>query len=389
MFSVRYLMKILEAMLAGPLWALSEGHSDEHSGEAGEITPPHGVQTTGSEPSPQSCPRQGKFLQENTGGDYNEYLGLDSILQEETHAIHDERLFKTTHQTFELWFSQILAEIDSVTPLLLAMTSAEQTQKCLRSMGVVERRLGRISTILKLCCSQFELLRTMTALDFTEFRAGLGTASGFQSWQFRLVENKLGLDPSARVGMGAEYKAAIVCPHLKEKVADSELNVTLRSAVQHWLQVFRPALAIVSNGEWSDVLSRIHNTFGTDSHFLSLVTPAEKRKGVAYNAFSPAALQSALAITMFRDLPQLQVAHSILSHLGDIDAQVQSWRFQHLQLVNKQMGAKRGTFGTSGYHYLHATCSKRMMIFQDLTDLSSVLLPTSKLPASFRETNIF
>src|SRR5215470_4039776 len=135
--------------------------------------------------------------------DYAEYLKLDRLLssQEPKSAAygrpaHDEMLFIVVHQAYELWFKQILHELDSV----LALFRADSVDE--RSIGTAVSRLDRIVEIQKLLVDQLRVLETMTPLDFLDFRDMLVPASGFESVQFRLIENKLGLarEPSAVEG---------------------------------------------------------------------------------------------------------------------------------------------------------------------------------------------
>ena len=138
---------------------------------------------------------------------YGDYLQLDKLLgaQELESAkagdpIHDEMLFIVVHQAYELWFKQILWELDDV----MAIFSQEPVPE--RYMGRAVSRIRRITEIQRLLVQQIAVLETMTALDFLDFRDHLFPASGFQSAQFRLVENKLGMRPEDRLLFeGARY----------------------------------------------------------------------------------------------------------------------------------------------------------------------------------------
>lgn len=151
---------------------------------------------------------------------YGTYLQLDKILgaqtlQSETHGtkVHDEHLFIITHQAYELWFKHIIFEIDSIRDIFLgsekiqqfALLNLDEDKKAEaisqqgmivdeRRMLEINKRLGRVVMILKLMVEQIHVLETMTPLDFMDFRAFLSHASGFQSLQFRLLENKLGIE---------------------------------------------------------------------------------------------------------------------------------------------------------------------------------------------------
>ena len=144
---------------------------------------------------------------------YQDYLGLEKILKSQNliseeygkHA-HDEMLFIIIHQIYELWFKQILFELDSV----LEIFSKEDIQES--NIGTAVSRLDRVIEIQKILIDQIHVLETMTPMDFLDFRDFLIPASGFQSVQFRLIENKLGVSKEERDSYsGSDYHA-----HLKE-----------------------------------------------------------------------------------------------------------------------------------------------------------------------------
>ena len=142
---------------------------------------------------------------------YSDYLQLDQLLASQQLAsgvggqpVHDEMLFIIVHQAYELWFKQILWELDEVARLLAPERVAET------AMLRIVARLDRITEIQKLLIEQISVLETMTPLDFLEFRNFLIPASGFQSVQFRLIENRLGVRPEDRLKLaGNPYTAAL------------------------------------------------------------------------------------------------------------------------------------------------------------------------------------
>ena len=127
---------------------------------------------------------------------YADYLKLDSLLNAQqlqsdelkAHA-HDEMLFIIMHQTYELWFRQLLYEVDSVKAILEKPALNDDSPE----LQIIVHRLGRCNTILKLLVEQIGVMETMSPMDFLDFRDMLRPASGFQSWQFKLLEAKLGL----------------------------------------------------------------------------------------------------------------------------------------------------------------------------------------------------
>ena len=132
---------------------------------------------------------------------YGKYLQLNKLLDsqslkstEEGNEIHDEMLFIIIHQAYELWFKQIQHELDDV----LDIFSKEYIDE--KQIGIAVSRLRGITENQKVLVDQLNVLETMTALDFLEFRHLLSPASGFQSVQFREIENKLGVVPEQRMG---------------------------------------------------------------------------------------------------------------------------------------------------------------------------------------------
>jgi tryptophan 2,3-dioxygenase len=124
---------------------------------------------------------------------YKDYLQLDKILnaqETESTDAHDEMLFIVIHQAYELWFKQVLYEVNSVIDLF----KKPEIQDNSPDLYMVNHRLSRVVTILKVLVQQIDIMETMTPLDFLDFRDLLRPASGFQSVQFKLLEAGLGLE---------------------------------------------------------------------------------------------------------------------------------------------------------------------------------------------------
>ena len=158
---------------------------------------------------------------------YRDYLNLDSLLKSQKlisekrgEKAHDEMLFIVSHQVYELWFKQILYEIDSVFEIF-DMELVDESQ-----IGTAVSRLHRINEIIQLLIDQIKILETMTPMDFLEFRDLLTPASGFQSGQFRLIENKIGLRKNDRHTYGGkDYKNKILTEtNLIVSIEASETN---------------------------------------------------------------------------------------------------------------------------------------------------------------------
>ena len=168
---------------------------------------------------------------------YINYLDLDKILSaqnplsgEGKEAAHDEMLFIIIHQTYELWFKQIIHEIDSVMDLLKKDKIDEE------NVGLIVSRIERVNKILQILVKQIDVLETMTSLDFLDFRHHLSPASGFQSHQFRKLEVMLGLKIKDRHQFGG-------CPYhnqfkgqKKNEILELEDSASLFTLIEKWLE---------------------------------------------------------------------------------------------------------------------------------------------------------
>ena len=159
---------------------------------------------------------------------YSKYLKLDSLLtsqhpksKEAGQEVHDEMLFIVIHQAYELWFKQIQHDLDSVIKMFKGNYVQEQ------NIGTVVARLDRIIEIQKLLINQVGILETMTPMDFLEFRDLINPASGFQSFQFREIENKLGMLPSKRIKFGKQRYDEYLDGDERKNVLTSEKELSL------------------------------------------------------------------------------------------------------------------------------------------------------------------
>ncbi len=338
---------------------------------------------------------------------YSNYLQLNKILDAQSlrseefgHPAHDEHLFIVVHQTYELWFKQILFEIESVRKLFDTDSVDES------NMGTAVARLHRVIEIEKVLIDQIRILETMTPLDFLDFRDYLYPASGFQSAQFRLVENKLGLKKEKRLNYSDKpYSKAFEGKEYQD-VLDAENQPSIFELVERWLErtpflktdqfdfwqkyksaaeeMFMNEESIVKNHpELSDddkeknLLSLKDNREG----FMSLFDETEynrlREKGVFRISYK--ALHGALLIKLYRDEPILQLPFSLITALQDIDELFTTWRYRHALMALRMLGTKIGTGGSSGHKYLRATTEKHK-IFQDFFNLATYLIPRSHLP---------
>ncbi len=338
---------------------------------------------------------------------YADYLQLDRLLDSQFpesakhgEPAHDETLFIIVHQVYELWFKQIMHELDSVIDLF------EKDYVDEKNIGIAAARLSRITEIQKLLIDQLRVLETMTPLDFLEFRDYLLPASGFQSVQFRLIENMLGIKPDQRLLFNKEAYYAHVSPAHRAILQQSEKHTPLFQLVERWLER-TPFLDFEGFNFWKEYRASVEKLLHRDRETIltnSLSTPEEKQKQLqelASNEESFSALleeakhreliakgrrrlsyqatQAALLIHLYRDEPILHQPFRLLTVLVDIDELFTTWRSRHALMVHRMIGNKIGTGGSTGYHYLRATVEK-YKVFADLFDLSTFLIPRSELP---------
>ncbi len=335
-------------------------------------------------------------------GDYLKISELTSLQhrrsEQSGRPAHDEYLFIIVHQAYELWFRQILIELDSVLELFGKVPVSDS------SMGTISRRLGRIETILKLLIQQVDVIETMTPMDFLDFRELLYPASGFQSLQFRLVEMKLGLKRDQRLLYNARPFEKALGSEEQKLVLETEKQPTLLNHLENWLER-SPASKLESFDFWKEYQKRIQALFERDrSQVKSHIAPEDRdrnlkeieRAEASFEALfskdaheqklqegfwkmSQEALQGALFILLYRDQPLLQAPYQMLTLLQSIDTLMATWRHRHALMVYRMLGTKIGTGGSSGHDYLAKT-AERHRIFSDLFQLVTFMIPRSEIP---------
>src|SRR6266516_2012264 len=168
---------------------------------------------------------------------YHDYLQLDKILNaqfpesnKQNIAAHDEMLFIIIHQAYELWFKQLHHEVDSVLVIMKKPSLNDNSPE----LQTVVHRLNRAVTILRVLVHQIDILETMTPMDFLDFRDMLRPASGFQSWQFKELEAKLGLKFEHRYGQ--EYYTAQLRKEHVDIIKKAEGSNSLLQLLNSWLE---------------------------------------------------------------------------------------------------------------------------------------------------------
>ena len=257
---------------------------------------------------------------------YGDYLALEPILSAQ-HPIsdhHDELLFIVLHQTKELWLKQIIHEL---------RLAREQVRS--DALVPVHKILSRVSRIQGVMTMSWEILSTLTPTDYTSFRGVLGSSSGFQSAQFRLVEYLLGIKEAGFTRFHAEGSAnhQALQQALEEPSLWDEANRALaRSGIalppevldRDWSQAYQPSKAV--EDAWAEV---------------------------------------------YRDTGRWWPLYQLAEKLVDLDDAFATWRHKHVITVERIIGFKRGTGGTPGVPYLQSTLSKRA--FPELWSLRTKL----------------
>ncbi len=329
---------------------------------------------------------------------YWDYLRLDDILNaqhpksaERGREVHDEFFFIVVHQTYELWFKQIIVELDTVRAIFADQTVDD------RGLSIALSRLARINAIQRLLVHQLDVLETLTPLDFLEFRSLLLPASGFQSVQFRLIENKFGLPQHARITIeGHDYSSTLRGDHV-ELLKRSETEPSLFDNVNRWLS--RTPFVTVGDdrfiSDYCGVVRARHDatraTLAAHPEQLAMFEASLKKFdavldesawneeiGRGSRRLSYAAFMGALQIFLYRDEPVFHLPSRVLTAIIDIDEVLTLWRQRHALMAHRMLGRLTGTAG-SGYDYLDET-ARRYSPFRDLFDVSTYLLPRDLLP---------
>jgi tryptophan 2,3-dioxygenase len=259
---------------------------------------------------------------------YGTYLRLDELLSLQSPASagpdgaeHDEMLFIIIHQVYELWFKEVLHEIDHLRGLLDG-----------DDLPRAQHTLKRVLTILKVLVAQIDVLETMTPLEFLSFRDRLESGSGFQSFQIRALEFALGHKRRAAVDhypQGGTARGLLEARYAEPTLWDSFLGY----------------------------LNRNGHPIPEDALRRDPTRPIEPSPGV----------QRAL-IGVYRNDP---LTAGLCERLVDLDEGIQEWRYRHVKMVERTIGARTGTGGSAGAEYLKTTLFRPL--FPDLWEIRSEL----------------
>jgi tryptophan 2,3-dioxygenase len=260
---------------------------------------------------------------------YASYLKIDELLELQRprsggpgkEAEHDETLFIVIHQVYELWFKQVLHELGYLQRALEGGDAATALDT-----------FKRVLTILKILVGQVDVLETMTPVQFNSFRSRLESASGFQSSQFREVEFVLG-----------KKRLGVVRHHPEESPGRERLEALLD----------RPTL-------WDSFL-----------RFLAGRGYAVPREHLERDVRAPVAASAEIQEVLLAAYRDDHVVRQLCERMTDLDEGLQEWRYRHVKMVERTIGAKMGTGGSAGAEYLRTTLFEAL--FPDLWDMRSRL----------------
>jgi tryptophan 2,3-dioxygenase len=343
---------------------------------------------------------------------YGDYLQLDKLLDAQlpmsrkyadaqNGECHDEMLFIVVHQVYEVWFKQVLHELNAI------LKTFDQKFIPEYELSGVVQKLDRIKKIQSVILGHFEVLETMTPMDFLEFRDLLIPASGFQSVQFREIEIKLGLNTHDRQSVDREFFVGRLSERDRNHLIGLENQTSLLRLVEAWLERL-PYTQTQNFNFWNKyqetieknlnddeatiknnsahltekaIAMQLENLAMTRSTFNSLFDEASHQTLIQnqQRKLSQKAILNALFIMLYREEPMLSLPFQVLTSMMDIDENFTAWRYRHALMAQRMLGTKIGTGGSSGHQYLkRATENNR--VFIDLFNLSSFLIPRSQLP---------
>jgi tryptophan 2,3-dioxygenase len=238
---------------------------------------------------------------------YSGYLELDRILQAQQplSSAHDEMLFIIQHQTSELWMKLAIHELSATCRLI----AADDLQPAFKT-------LSRVSRILEQLNSAWDVLRTMTPSEYTEFRGTLGQSSGFQSWQYRMIEFLVG-----------NKNAAMIHTHQDDKAVVERLEAAHRAP-----SIYDLTIQLL------------------DRRGLAIDKAIVERDVSVSHVGDDSVVRAWLVV--YQDPARFWELYELAEKLVDFEDYFRRWRFNHVTTVERIIGFKRGTGGTSGVSYL-------------------------------------
>lgn len=335
---------------------------------------------------------------------YGNYLQLDTLLTlqngPEGHSpppCNDEMHFIVIHQIFELWFKLLNRELEESLNLMEAEEVSEE------NIPRVVHHLERCAETFRLMAQQWKVMETLTPQDFLAFRDRLGTSSGFESWQMRSLEMLLGLDAEQRIG-GMDPMVHNRKLHQEGKLSDevmSELDrlaarPTLKQVLRQWLERtpvegVSGDVGILSNFVEGHLLAMAEHGETVIAHMVEIghgeeatVRPrieggiSSARDFLLPDGQVDAARAGLLFIESYRELPLLSWPRRLIDTVVELEESMLLFRYHHARMVERMIGRRMGTGGSSGVDYLDMTLKYR--IFTDLWAVRTMLVKRDFLP---------
>ncbi|RAH15897.1 MAG: tryptophan 2,3-dioxygenase [Methanobacteriota archaeon] len=327
---------------------------------------------------------------------YSEYLNLHELLGlqgEDREVSADEMHFIIVHQTFELWFKQVIKELSEVRDILGQVPVPED------EIPRAVEHLGRTTEIFRLMASQWTVLETLTPQGFLAFRDGLGSASGFESFQMRQFEILLGLDNNDRIGgmdpldsfrrmaeRGEEHKEVL------SMLEDAASRPSLVESLMLWVER-TPIMGsgFESDNDQENVQQYVEAHLKAHKTVCDLASDSSEMMAARMKASHESAISflkpdgtasrrraGLLFIESYRELPLLAWPRKLIDAVVELEESMVKWRHSHARMVERIMGRRIGTGGTSGVDYLDATAEYR--IFKDLWAVRTILVKPQMRP---------
>ena len=344
---------------------------------------------------------------------YWDYLKLEKLLtlqdglEDDYEQISpDESHFIIVHQVFELWFKQIIKELRYVTDTMSQSPVPEEV------IPDVVHHVQRIRMILEIAAQHFEIVEALSPQDFLVFRNKLGTASGFQSVQMRIIEQLIGLKYEDRASRGNSdpitYLLRVLQSkdggNLQKQLEDAMNSTTLADAITDWLartpillkdseseepnqmdefanayleslrSSYEAQLAVLRKDE-EDVAKakeQVEKNLKQAEDFIFALGQSENREKIKK------ARIALLFIESYPGLPLLSWPRALIDAVVNMEKQFLVFRFKHARMVERIIGRRLGTGGSAGVDYLDSTTSYR--VFKDFWAVRTMLLPQEQLP---------
>jgi tryptophan 2,3-dioxygenase len=363
---------------------------------------------------------------------YSDYLQLDQLLScqeplsksEEGSYVHEELLFITVHQSHELWFKLIISDLSRVHDILTCAVQAQTDPTVFEAdLAKAVSSLERVKAIQPMLLQKLAVMETMTPMEFLEFRDFLVPASGFQSYQFRIIEILLGLSTVERANMSHDLMKKKLRKDDYDRMMEWESKPSLQDLTEEWLE-HMPWLkvksvsgpdsglnSVTAGFNWTkEYKEAVYQVLDTEERMVREVFRLENlspdlleeelgqmrsnratfdslfdkqqhetliSRGV--RTFSQEAILNAIFAYLYRDMSALHTPFRFLTLLVEIDDGFTSWRYRHAQMAHRMIGRKMGTGATSGADHLLRVAQQNSS-FKDLRNLSTFLIPTSKMP---------